>query len=174
MFPAALQDDLVADLQELFKGYSLEAPNSESGVRQLKVFPQELPEPESAKQENISPELLENGLIEDITGNDPYPYIIVRIIDGEIKDMREAQTVGVLLLIGIYDSGKNNQGHRKVLEIIKMIYDRYARKPVVNKKHRLLWPIEWTLQAEESPPYYFGGLETQWEVAGIEVEDRFA
>lgn len=174
MFPTVLQDDLIKDLKELFKGYRLEAPDSKAGTRGIQVFPQELPQPQQREQEGIPPELLENGLAGDVTENNPYPYIIVRIIDGEIKDMREAQTVSVLLLIGVYDSGNERQGHKKVLDIISTIFDRYANKPILNKKHRLLWPIEWTLQDEESHPYYFGGMETKWEVAGIEAEDRYA
>lgn len=174
MFPTTLQDDLIKDLQALFKGYRLEAPNSKSGDRQMQVFPQELPIPKPQEREDIPADMLENGLAGDVTENDPYPYIIVRILDGEIKDMREAQTVSVLLLIGIYDSGEERQGHKRLLDVIAKIYDRYARTPVINKKHRLLWPIGWTLQDEESHPYYFGGLETKWEVAGIEAEDRYA
>ncbi len=175
MYPEALQDDLVKDLQELFEGYKLEAPDAKYVTRDMQVFAQELPIPEQKVQEDIPPEMLENGLAGDITDNNPYPYIIVRVRDGEIKDMRESQTVNILLLVGIYDNGDERQGHRKVLDIIAKIYDRYAKKPVIVKKHRLLWPVEWTLQDEEGThPYYYGGMITQWETAGIEVEDRYA
>lgn len=174
MHPKALQEDLIKDLQELFEDYKLEAPDARHGTRNIQVFAQELPIPERKEQEGIPPEMLENGLAGDVTENNPYPYIIVRILDGEIKDMRESQTVNILLLIGIYDNGNERQGHKKLLDIIAKIYDRYARKPVISKKHRLSWPISWTLQDEETHPYYFGGMEMQWETAGIEVEDRYA
>ncbi len=169
--PSVLQNDLMEDIRELLKDYRLQTPQGETSS--INVLAQELPIPESKKQKDIPPEQLENGLAEEITDNDPYPYIIVRVLDGEIKDTADSQSVDILLLIGIYDNGGARQGHKIVLDIIAKIYEHFAKTPVLNKRHTLLWPISWTLQDEESYPYYFGGIEQKWEVAGIRRESKY-
>lgn len=121
--------------------------------------------PEPAAQEEAPPELLENGLAEEQTAPDPYPYIIVRIADGEIKDENSAQDANVTLLFGIYEPDYDKQGHKDILNIIAKIYERFAKYPVLNGKYTIQYPILWTLQDEESYPFYFGGMNLTFEIA---------
>ena len=172
MVATFLQDDLVEELKEILQGFRLKNPYGESC--EINIFSQNLPVPESLEQTNIPIEQLENGLIEDITTQEPYPYIIVRIEDGEIKDESSSQIVNMNLLIGVYDDSYKKQGYKDVLNVIQKIYERFAKMPVLKGKYTMQYPIAWTLQEEETYPFYFGGMNLDWEVAVIVKEDRFS
>ncbi len=172
MVATFLQDELAEELRKIFKGFSLKSPDG--GMDKIHVFRQLLPMPEPAGQEEIPPELLENGLVNGITSPDPYPYIIVRIDDGEIENASSAQMVNINLLIGIYEPDYDKQGHKDVLNIIAKIYERFAKVPVLNGKYTIQYPVTWALQEEESYPYYFGGMGMAFEIASIVREDRYA
>ena len=98
----------------------------------IHIFEQLLPMPEPSDEEKIPEELLENGLAEEQTVPDPYPYVIVRIGDGEIKDENSAQEANITLLIGTYEPDYDKQGHKDVLNIIAKVYVRFAKMPVLN------------------------------------------
>ena len=142
MVATFLQDELAEELRKIFKGFSLKSPDG--GMDKIHVFRQLLPMPEPAGQEEIPPELLENGL------------------------------VNINLLIGIYEPDYDKQGHKDVLNIIAKIYERFAKVPVLNGKYTIQYPVTWALQEEESYPYYFGGMGMAFEIASIVREDRYA
>lgn len=172
MVAALLQDDLAEELKEILKEFRLKNPQGQ--LSEVNIFQQNLPIPESLVREDIPEEMLENGLAEDITAEDPYPYIVVKIEDGEIKDESSAQTVNTILQIGVFEDAFKKQGHKDVLNIISDIYERFAKRPVLNGRYTVQYPVLWTLQEEESYPYYYGGLYLSWEVAAVRREDKFA
>ncbi len=169
MVAAFLQADLAAELKRCLKHLKLKNIHGIPG--EINIYEQNLPMQEPQEQDNIPAELLENGLAEEITEEDPYPYIIIKIEDGEIKDESSAQNIGTDLLIGIYDDSYEKQGHKDVLNIIHDIYERFAKMPVLNQQYIIQYPILWTLQDEESYPYYFGGMHLSWELESIKRED---
>ena len=79
MVATFLQQELADELKKIFEGFRLKNPQGEES--ELNIFEQLLPMPEPAAQEEAPPELLENGLAEEQTAPDPYPYIIVRIAE---------------------------------------------------------------------------------------------
>lgn len=172
MVAAFLQDDLKVELKKVLKNFKLKDP--QGNLSEINIFLQNLPMPEAQEQDDIPMELLENGLVDEITNKDPYPYIIIRIGDGEIKDEISAQSVSTDLIIGIYDDSYEKQGHKDILNIIHDIYERFAKMPVLNRQYIIQYPILWTLQEEESYPYYFGGMHLSWELAAIRREDPYA
>lgn len=131
-----LQDALVADLTELFKDRRYHAPISDDTA--LSVFSQNLPKRESEEDD------------------DPFPYIIVRIDSGAIESQTDPHKVAVLLLVGVYDDDKENQGHRAVLEIMEVIQQHYEETPLLDGQFTFTDPFNWALQDEESYPYFFG------------------
>ena len=87
-----LQDAVVADLEQLFKGETLK--NSAGVERRIQVFPQDLPiragadlEPELDPEED--PDLEPEQPPEDV----PEPYVIVRIPGGELPNQDTRQQV---------------------------------------------------------------------------------
>lgn len=172
MVATFLQDELAEELKKILSGFRLK--NSQGERTAINIFEQLLPMPEPAAQEEMPPELLENGLAEEITSPDPYPYIIVRVGDGEIENPDSAQTVNINLLMGIYEPDYDKQGHKDILNIIAKIYERFAKTPIFNGKYTIQYPITWVLQEEESYPYYFGGMGLSFETASIVREDKYA
>lgn len=172
MVATFLQDELAEELKGILKGFLLKNPQGEK--TNINIFKQLLPMPEPLDQEEIAPELLENGLAEEQTTPDPYPYIIVRAEDGKIEDENSAQIVNITLLIGIFDTAYDKQGHKDILNIIARIYERFAKFPVLNGKYTVQYPIEWALQDEESYPFYFGGVNLAFEIAAVRREDPYS
>jgi len=172
MVASFLQSDLADELRKVLDGFRLMNPLGE--IAGINVFEQRLPMPELRVQEEIPPELLENGLAEEQADPDPYPYVIVRVEDGEIKDESSAQTVNVTLLIGTYDPESGKQGHKDILSIIAKIYERFAKVPVLGGKYTIQYPILWSLQEEESYPFYVGGMYLSFETAAVVREDKYS
>lgn len=174
MVATFLQDDLVDELRKIFDGFRLKSPLG--GLSEINVFPQALPipapvtPPESAEQE-----LLEEGLVDTDPAKveDPYPYAIVRIEDGKIEAIDGDQSVAVLIILGVYDESLENQGHKDVLNMIQKIYERFAKNAILAGKYECLHPIEWTLQDEESFPYFIGGMALKFGTLPIRREDPY-
>ena len=172
MVATFLQSELAEELKKILSGFELKNPQGERVS--INIFEQILPMPKPLDPEEIAPELLENGLAEEQTAPDPYPYIIVRIADGEIEDENSAQKVNVNLLIGVFEPDYDKQGHKDILNMIARIYERFAKFPVLNGKYTIQYPILWTIQGEESYPFYFGGVSLDFEIAAIRREDPYS
>lgn len=134
-----LQDDMVADLTSLLQNRRYNKPDG--GTAAISVFAQNLPKRQSENDD------------------DPFPYVIVRLNNGNIENQTSPHKVSVYLLVGIYDDAMENQGHRAVLEIMEVIQQHYEETPLLSGKFVFTDPVNWALQDEESYPYFFGGLE---------------
>lgn len=174
MVATFLQDDLEEELKKIFDGFRLKNPLGE--LSEINVFSQALPIPAPvAPPENADPELVEEGLADTdpVKVKDPYPYAIVRIMDGKIEIIDGPQSVTVLIILGVYDENLQNQGHKDVLNMIQKIYERFAKNAILAGKYELLHPIEWTLQEEESYPYFIGGMALNFGTLAIRREDPY-
>lgn len=60
------------------------------------------------------------------------------------------------------------------MNIIAKVYERFAKFPVLNGKYTVQYPILWTLQDEESYPFYFGGVNLVFEIAAVRREDPYS
>ena len=173
MIATFLQDALAAELADIFQHFYLENPQG-SRVH-LNIYKQSLPIP-TAKDipDTVTDEELEEGTYNAEANEDPYPYIIVRVEQGSIKEIDSEQTVAVNLIIGVIDRNYNNQGHKDVLNIIQKVYERFAKNAILKDKYECVMPIEWVLQDEESYPYFFGGMALNFETLRIRREDPYA
>lgn len=156
-----LQDAVVADLEQLFKGETLK--NSAGVERRIQVFPQDLPiragadiEPEPYPEEDTGPEpeQLEVQPPEDV----PEPYVIVRISGGELPDQDTRQQVELVLVICVYDPDPNRQGFRDALHIVNAILVHYGQNGIVAQRYEVQHPIKWVTQEDDTHPYYFAGM----------------
>ncbi len=144
-----LQDAVVADLEQLFKGESLK--NSAGVERRIQVFPQDLPIRAGA---DLEPEQLEEQPPEDV----PEPYVIVRIPGGELPGQDTRQQVELVLVICVYDPDPNRQGFRDALHIVNTILTHYGRNGIVGRRYEVQYPIQWVVPEEDTHPYYFAGM----------------
>ncbi len=152
-----LQDAVVADLEQLFKGETLK--NSAGVERRIQVFPQDLPiragadlEPELDPEED--PDLEPEQPPEDV----PEPYVIVRIPGGELPNQDTRQQVELVLVICVYDPDPNRQGFRDALHIVNTILTHYGRNGIVGRRYEVQYPIQWVVPEEDTHPYYFAGM----------------
>lgn len=162
-----LQDALVADLEQLFKGETLK--NSAGVERQIRVYPQDVPiragadteedlEPvEDADLEAEQPEDREPQ--EETEPEDvPEPYVIVRVPGGELPDQDASQQVEVILVVCVCDPDPGRQGFRDALHIVNTIMTHYGKNGIVGRRYEVQYPIKWVTQEEDTHPYYFAGV----------------
>lgn len=155
MTPMDLQDQLVADLKELFE--NTDYLMTMSGERRAPiVYKQDLPVPQNNDED---------------TDDDVAPYIIVRIGDGTFDTWGEAVHVSVMIIVCTYDNSEDRQGVRDVMGMLARIYHKFAAWPHVGNFTCEL-PIEWAVQHEiDTHPYYFGGVSMTWSCPGTLIED---
>lgn len=136
------QDAMIEMLQELFQGKKF---NGQEGRKPLKIFKQDLPIPED-NDDDVD------------TDAAAAPYIVVRMIGGQIKDDDTPQEVEFSLTICSYDTGKQRDGFQDVANIKEDIVQRVCTAPYFGGSFTIQKPITWALQTEESHPYYYGAV----------------
>lgn len=152
MVALLLQQELAKEIEEITKDITLRNPAGE--YAKLKSYEQSLPIRQLDEEDD-----------------DPYPYCIVRIVEGNTPDAMSAQSVKTILVIGVYDDGVDSQGHKSILNIIQRIQERFFKNPILANQFVVQPGFDWTLQDEDSYPYYFGGIEITWETSSIRRED---
>jgi hypothetical protein len=151
MIPSLMQDCLVNELETLFYGFTLKNVNNEDSP--LHIYPQGLP---SRKNQNDTSH---------------YPFVVVKLIDGEDPGEEDPNTCRIFFICGIYDPSENLQGHKDCLNILQKIYAHLARFRVFDKKYEVQYPFNWNLTDEDYFPYFYGGIETTWTVGKITMQD---
>ncbi len=155
MTPLELQDELVAEMRRLFSDYLYKTPAGER--EQLKVFAQHIPINETDDEE------------------DPIPYLIVRLSTGDDDGTRDSfNVVNLVIIAGIFDDDLNAQGHRDILNIFQMIYERFHRNPNLNNKAAYTGEFHWAAQEDNYYPFYFGACSLSFNIAAIRREDEYA
>ena len=160
-----LQDAVVVDLEQLFKGETMK--NSAGVEREIRVFPQGLPiragtdiEPEpDPVEEDLEAEQLEDKTSAETEPEDvPEAYVIVRIPGGELPDQDTRQQVEIILVVCVYDPDPGRQGFRDALHIVNNIMTHYGENGIVGRRYEVQYPIKWVTQEEDTHPYYFAGM----------------
>lgn len=161
-----LQDAVVADLEQLFKGETLK--NSAGVEREIRVFPQDLPiragadiepEPDPVEEDLEAEQLEDQAPAEETKPEDvPEAYVIVRIPGGELPDQDTRQQVEAILVVCVYDPDPNRQGFRDALHIVNTILTHYGENGIVGRRYEVQYPIKWVTQEEDTHPYYFAGM----------------
>ena len=147
-----LQDAVVADLKQLFEGYTLK--NSMGVEREIQIYRQDTPIREG-EDEAPKPEEL------------PEPYIVVRLENGELPEQDSSQTVKIVLVICVCDDSRDRQGYRDALHIVNKIMLRYGANGIIGKRYEVQYPIRWATQEEDTHPYYFAGVSLDVEAPAI-------
>ena len=187
MTPLLLQYDLVEDLKECLS--DLRFPNQHGETVPIGIFRNSLPilrhkdysEMEYNETEvgaDPHPADLTNDLIE-AEQDDPFPYVIVRLSHGNVKNPEFPQTVDVVFIIGVYSDKPDQSGTDGILTIIDRIYERYAKNPIVHgRKAKIRFDGEqqlfhWVLQDDDTWPYYFGAVQAEFEMMPIERVSKY-
>lgn len=153
MTPTVLQDSLVSDFKQQLAGFLLK--NSKGDRVNLNIYAQNLPAKKGQKD------------------SEHFPYLVVRVVDGENKDDQgeENNICKVAFIIGAFDDDDNYQGYKDVMNVIEKIIQRLKTKKNYNNQFGLTLPLKWLIHDEDTFPYYFGGIETQWNIPNISMDD---
>ena len=151
MIPTLLQDCLVDELKNLFSGFTLKNVKGEESP--LNIYPQGLPAIKGQKDTKH------------------YPFVVVKLQDGEDPDRDAPYTCRIMFFCGIYDDADNYQGHKDLLNVMQKIYAHIMRKRLFAGKYEAQYPITWALTEEDLYPQYYGAVESTWAVGKVTMQD---
>ncbi|WP_273321229.1 hypothetical protein [Vallitalea guaymasensis] len=157
MIELTLQDALVKKIKQLLSESRLKNENDE--IVPINIYPQHPPARTNKR---------ENGK----TGSGPVPYVLVKFIDGG-EDFKEGpKKAKFLFVIATYDKEKNYQGYRDAMNIKEKIYQFLKQEPYIDGCE-LDHPIRWHMPEDSYYPYYFLGIETDWNMPSFIPEDIY-
>ena len=168
-----LQTTIKKDLEALFSGTDLKAPPPPTDNRPAYQLdgPEQDPPEETPGTAKISVFEQELPIRDASATDDPYPYIIAKLDTGGIDTPTDPHKVNVILLIGIYDNDRQNQGHKTVLEIIERIQTHYEKSPTLGGGvFQFTDPFKWVLQDEPSWPYFYGACNLSFNLYAQRTE----
>lgn len=106
--------------------------------------------------------------------DDPFPYAIVRVQEGNLSALTEPETCNVLIFFGFWDDSLDFQGYKDVLNAITRLKIHLFAKKIIDKRYRISYPFDWAIDEDEkNHPYYFGGMQTTWELPQVQQEVHF-
>lgn len=141
-----LQDEIKEMLIEVSK--DIVWKNLDGDQTNLEIFKQNLPKKETDE-------------------DDPFPYCIIRLIDGSYNAINDAENkIRVLLIFGIHDNAEENQGDI-MLNLINRIVIRLSENNVLKTFYQV-GKIEWVIDDEDTYPYFFGGMTLEFAPAHIQ------
>lgn len=143
MIPIGLQTTLESRLKDLFANKRFPTPSGTDAT--ISIHKQRLPEKMSEE-------------------DSPFPFIIVKMIEGsgQTDDVQPLSKIG--LIIGTYDvyeaSGiSTNIGYTDLVRVMNDIEEDLIKKPVIDGKYELELPLKWRINEEDTDPYFIGVLE---------------
>lgn len=141
-----LQDEIKEMLMEVSK--DIVWKNLDGDQTNLEIFKQNLPKKETDE-------------------DDPFPYCIIRLIDGSHNAINDSENkIRVLLIFGIHDNAEKNQGDI-MLNLINRIVIRLSENNVLKTFYQV-GKIEWVIDDEDTYPYFFGGMTLEFAPAHIQ------
>lgn len=155
MTPEMLQDALCEEIKNLLSDRLYRTPSGE--LVQMNVFPQGIP------------------MIESDDDDEPFPYVIVRMVDGSDENLSDSEyIVEMVVIVGIYNDNPSNQGHRDLLNVYNLVYERFKKDPSLAGQFVYKGGYRWTIQDDDYYPYFFGAFKMNFTIPAIRREDPFA
>lgn len=181
MTPEKFQDALCEEINNLLKDrrYKKPPPELEEELEDLEEEPGEDSE-EPEEVEKPEPELVEMTVfpqnipvpLSDDEDWNPVPYTIVRLNGGSDPNVYDSEyTISVVVILGIWDDGQDAQGHRELLNIINLIYERFKKNPCLDEQYIYKGEFKWDIQEDGYYPYYFGAINMKFTIPAIRRED---
>lgn len=194
MTPEKFQDALCEEIRKILKGRKYKKPPKEPEELEEPDFDEELydePEEEEAETEPEEPVIVEEPKPELVPitvypqnipvplsmdeEENPVPYIIVRLNTGTDDNVSDSKyMLKVVVIMGVWDDDRNAQGHRELLNIINLIYERFKKNPCLDGKYVYEGGFKWDIQEDGYYPYYFGAFEMNFTIPAIRREDPLA
>lgn len=100
----------------------------------------------------------------DDDDNEPFfPCCIVRTRGGEINNASDPQLTTVEIIVCVKDKSEDMSGHKKLLITIDRIRDYFLANGGIREKFRLMRPIKWGINEDNTIPYFVGNVVTIWQ-----------
>lgn len=140
--PRLCHEALVDMLKELLaeKKY-----NGQEKRKRIKVYRQDLP---------ITTENDEDA----DTDSAPAPYVVVQMTGGKIPEGDGPQHVDFVIVVCAYDDEIERNGYTEVSNILEDIMQRVLSVPWFGGVFTILRAMDWSIQKDDTAPYYFGAL----------------
>ena len=151
MTPIMLQSTLIDDLKKLLCDFKLK--NTKNELTEINIYPQFLPSKTNKKDSEY------------------FPYVVIRVMEGEKLGVDDDTTCKIAFVMGVYDEATDNQGYRDIMEIIERIKQHIFTQRSLGP-FSVSYPFKWMVHDEEAYPYFFGGIETNWTMPQVTVEDE--
>ncbi len=170
-----LQKDLAEEIRKIASEITFKSPKG--GYAALNVFEQNLPVRLLKRTEPTE----EDAELDEDAGDEEelrenFPYIIVRLDSGKSESAEAPHIVKIVLIAGIFDDSLKADGHKTIINIFEKIRERFRKNPILNDRYRAGDEITWALpdDDEETFPYFFGAIYTEWITAEFRREDELA
>ncbi|MEC2131638.1 hypothetical protein P9G84_22190, partial [Brevibacillus centrosporus] len=145
---------LVKEIRALFAGAGFK--NSKGEEVELNVYSQFLPAKRTGQD------------------TDHFPYAIVRIQEGNIPSLTEAEACNVLIFFGLWDDSLDYQGYKDVLNAITRLKIHLFAKRIIDRRFKIEYPFDWAIDEDEkNHPFYFGGMQTTWSLPPVQQEVHY-
>lgn len=144
-----LQDALVEEVKAILKDIITEDETGER-VEGVNVFAQQLPAIRAHERDPVR----------------ALPYAVVKLLEGGTAG-EAPWTVTVGIYLGIWDRGRENQGHRHVMVMIQRIADRFISEPLLDDRYWAQPEMEWALDTDNLRPEFYGGVCIKFSVPKI-------
>lgn len=151
MTPILLQNFLIKELTNLFANDKFKNANKE--MVSLNIYPQYLPQKTGKKDK------------------DHLPYLIISLEEGSASSIDDPSICNITIVFGGFDDTSDYQGYRDAFNVIYKIKQHFLKKIVFDNKYEIKYPIKWKLPEEDTYPYFFGGLFTNWNIGKATIEE---
>lgn len=172
MTPLMVQQALIDELKEMFKGY--EYKNAKGEMVPLNVYMQDTP-----VQKYVTPEYNEESETVDTYEEDeesevPVPYIIVRLKSGgHTGNYEDPNVINIVLIVCIWDDGLENEGHVSVMNILQKIYERFAKNSDLRRIAVFNGQWVWARQEDDYYPFFIGSSSLSFNIPYIRKETYY-
>jgi hypothetical protein len=152
MTPIMLQSAIIDSLTALFSGFKLK--NRDGVLSGVTFYRQNLP-----------------GAVAGAESPIQFPNVLVALSEGDQASETDPPKCKILITFGIWDDAIDYQGFVDCAGMIEKTRQYLLKRCVVDDAFELDFPIGWKLHDEDTYPYFFGALETNWIMPSISRYD---
>ena len=155
MTPADLQNCLIERIKVALSNTPL--PTLYNDSKPFQVFKQEVPE-----QHSDEIEYDEDG--EMVNEDERFPFVCVKLMPGAQEANHEALVQKVGLIIGVHNDDLNRKGFDDAIAAMQVIMNDLNENPIIDDRYPLQYPINWNPHEEDTFPYFFIGIDLNFEM----------
>jgi hypothetical protein len=97
------------------------------------------------------------------------PYILLQFLTGKDGEVQEGSTCQIRIVVGTY-AENDSMGAYDVLNVILRIRSELEKAGVIGGYFALKKPLEYLVYPDNTRPYFFGEMITNWSIPEINRE----